>query len=81
MPHLLSLNGHVLVHKKGAAYLKALGFLLRWGDKVLAASFLIHSSILQKRTTFTTSHMEGLLMGRVLVHNRATLNSNTKLLT
>ena len=46
MPHLLSLNGHVLVHIEGEAYLKALGFLLRWGDKVVVASFLIRSSVL-----------------------------------
>lgn len=78
MPLVLSWKVCVLLRAEEEAYVeldeKALGFLLRWGDKVAATAFLICSSGLQRSSNSTTSPIEGLLMGRVLVHSRATLN-------
>jgi len=78
MSHLLSWKGYKLLCREEKAYVeldvKALGFLLRWGDKVAATAFLISSSGLQRSIISTASLMEGLFMGRVLVHSRATLN-------
>lgn len=78
MEHALSLDGHVLVCAEEEAFVdldvKALGFLLRWGDTLASAAFLICSSVLQRSSISTTSLIDGLFTGRVLVHIRANLN-------